>query len=517
MTHAADIVTLPALVRGRLLEPPELSADRVCALAERSAARDGVSVLSRPMLDPETLEPTGDVRLLVLPRPDPRTLGETDPDATMRDLLALPYEDVLAYVGELGQHVRGDGPEIRRAVRAVAGSTGEARATGVLRAQLAGLLDPGAIAAAVDRELSCPEAAGRAVLDSWVAMQARCHRGATARASDAVFGPACSVDPRPQLRAVPTRQLHITAGNSPVVPVVSALWALATKGAAVIKAPSESVLGTALLAGAVARMDPDHPLTRHLSLVYWSGGDRSVEDALLVRGRFERGVVWGSQATLGDLAARMAAADPSMKMLLFGPRVGLSLIGHDALGDLPATARRAATDSMIADQAACTASLVHLVEGSEAQALAYCEELRDALATWDRALPHVLPRAAIGRLRRLRRGAFAHGTWFENGRWPHLTSTVVYMPTAFDLALHPAGRCVVVRSIASLQDAMRVLRPGIGAVGVAPEAARIALRDEIVAKGVDSVLALGEAERGYPGMPHDGVRVLGELVRWVNA
>jgi hypothetical protein len=45
----------------------------------------------------------------------------------------------------------------------------------------------------------------------------------------------------------------------------------------------------------------------------------------------------------------------------------------------------------------------------------------------------------------------------------------------------------------------------------------MALLDEIVARGVDGVLPLGEAERAYPGMPHDGMRVLDELVRWVNA
>jgi hypothetical protein len=301
------------------------------------------------------------------------------------------------------------------------------------------------------------------------------------------------------------------------VPIVSALWAFATKGAAVIKAPHGSVTGTAVLTAAIARMDPDHPLTRHLSLLYWTGGDRRVEDALLVRGRFDRGVVWGSQATLTDLAPRMAAADSAMRMLLFGPRVGLSLIGRDALTDVPATAVRAAADSVIADQAACTASLVHLVEGSEADALAYCEELRSAMATWDRALPHIMARETAGRLRRLQRGAFAYGTWFENGHWPHLTSTVIYMPTAFDLALHPASRCVVVRNVSSLREALRMLHPGIGSVGVAPEAARTALRDEIVARGVDRVLPLGEAERGYPGMPHDGARVLSELVRWANA
>ena len=97
------------------------------------------------------------------------------------------------------------------------------------------------------------------------------------------------------------------------------------------------------------------------------------------------------------------------------------------------------------------------------------------------------------------------------------TSVVVYLPTGFRVALHPAGRCVVVRRVDDLRDAMRALDPSVAAVGLAPEAVRSALRDEITARGVDNVKPLGEAERGYPGMPHDGMRVLSELMCWVNA
>ena len=106
---------------------------------------------------------------------------------------------------------------------------------------------------------------------------------------------------------------------------------------------------------------------------------------------------------------------------------------------------------------------------------------------------------------------------FENGRWPYLTSVVVYLPTGIDLDYHPAGRCVLVRRVDALADALTTLNPRVAAVGVSPETARTALQDQIVGRGVDNVLPLGDAERAYPGMPHDGIRVLSELVRWVSA
>ena len=62
-------------------------------------------------------------------------------------------------------------------------------------------------------------------------------------------------------------------------------------------------------------------------------------------------------------------------------------------------------DTMIANQRACTASLVHYVIGDEGQILSYCDQLRRSLERWDEALPHHMPRAPcqarrVGRARR---------------------------------------------------------------------------------------------------------------------
>ena len=39
---------------------------------------------------------------------------------------------------------------------------------------------------------------------------------------------------------------------------------------------------------------------------------------------------------------------------------------------------------------------------------------------------------------------------------------------------------------------------------------------DLAAHGVSNVVPLGHAERGFAGMPHDGMRVLAELVEWTN-
>jgi Acyl-CoA reductase (LuxC) len=512
---ADGVIRLPALIRGRLEVAPSVKTDRLRAFVRGEAPEpDGVVVIARPVLDRRTLLATGEEHLLVFAAPDARRLVEPDPAGAIRELDALPAGEVLAYVAELRRRLDPQTQAVEATVEAAAVTSPiDSRALRVFAAQLAGLLDPDTLAMAIDRDLSFGALPGSAYVGTWGVAEGPTFQGPAAQLSERIHG-TTSEPVAPRLRAVPTRQLHITAGNSPIVPVVSTIWALATRGAAVVKSPAEAPFGAALLATAMADVDPSHPLTRHTALAYWRGGDRRLEDELLATGAFDRIVVWGSGATVSEVARRAEAT----KTILLGPRAAVSLIGRDALTDgVREVAVRAAADSLVADQAACNSSLVHYVEASEAEALAYCEELRDVLATWDRQLPHAVPRETAGRLRRLKRGAFAHGTWFENGVWPLVTSVVVYLPTGFRIALHPAGRCVVVRRVDDLRDAMRALDPSVAAVGLAPESVRSALRDEIVARGVDNVKPLGEAERGYPGMPHDGMRVLSELVRWVNA
>lgn len=512
-------VRLPALVRGRLVlapAPGELPAARPAgrppAKAERAIV-DGAYTLRRPVLDPARLEPTGAVQTLVLPSVQPEALLG-DRESTL-ELMRLPFADVLDYVAALHAALA-DRPGLVGAIAAAADATSPAgpRAGSLHLELLRGLLDPAALGEAVDRDLGAPGVPGRRHLDGWTATGARARGGVTAELRRHAFAQGEPAPPVARVRALPTRQLHITAATSPVIPLVCALRAIATKSPAVIKASSESHLATTLLAVAMHAVDPEHPITRHTSLVCWPGGDRRVEDVLLGSGRIDRLIAWASATTLESLRARARG----MRSIHLEPRSGASLIGRAALaGDLGTVAVRAAADSLVENQYACTASLTHYVEASPDDALDYCEALRAALARWDAVLPHAPARESVGALRRLRRGRLARERWFVNQRGGVPTSSVVLASGPFDVRAHPLGRCVVVRAVADLDDAVRDLDPGVSTVGVAPEAERTALRDMIAVRGVSNVVPLGEAERAFAGMPHDGRRILSELVEWATA
>ena len=77
-------------------------------------------------------------------------------------------------------------------------------------------------------------------------------------------------------------------------------------------------------------------------------------------------------------------------------------------------------------------------------------------------------------------------------------------------------RLVFVQPVDSLEGTFKYLNQAVSTAGIFPEKRRLELRDRILARGVSNVLPLGQSERFYAGMPHDGMLVLSQLVDWKN-
>ena len=310
---------------------------------------------------------------------------------------------------------------------------------------------------------------------------------------------------------MPTRQLHITAGNAPEIPLLSATRMILSKSVGVIKSPADAVLSGALLALGAAAALPEHPFTRNLSVVYWHGGDESIEQTLFAPNAFDRIVVWGSPEAVTSVQARAIYT----KVISLNPRYGVSMLGSEVFtGDLRQVASLAACDALIYNQKACTASQLQYVEGSLAQVQEYAACLQQALQAWDEALPPFHLPGARGKLKRMRRGKYAQSEWLINSTGGEFSSGVLVMPGEFDILDHPMSRLVVVRPVERLQDALRYLHAGVSTVGVYPEKHRLELRDAILARGVSSVLPLGQCENYFPAAPQDGMMILNQLVDW---
>ncbi len=518
---AGPLVRVPFLVRGELVAPPAI--DRETALGRLGdedyarAADLGVQLLRERLVDRRTMEPALAHRVLVMPDVDGSALLPADPGTTREALAAIPFASVADWLDAAGERLAPGsalGGRLADVVRATSDLPDAFLdvALGIVSA----MFRRDAVRETVDRELALGAVPGATLLDAWIDPGAPAFSGATAMLPGADPSP-----PAPRVRAFPTLQLHVTAGNAPVVAPTSALRMLATKSAGVVKLPSGAVPAGAALAVALAAAAEGRPeiapALRATSLVYFRGGDERVERPLFDPRAVNRVVVWGAPDAVERVGALAGAR--GIRTVVFEPRYGVSLVGQEALADesaLATAAARAAADTLVWNQRACIASWVHYVEADAPDARRYALALRDALARADAVAPSAPSHDGLGAVRRLRRGALVGAEWLTVGDPRRPRAAVVLVPGAFDLAEHPLSRVAIVRPVAHLEDVVALAHRGVSTAGVFPEPRRLALRDALAARGVSNVVPLGSAERGFVGMPHDGMRVLCQLVDWVD-
>jgi hypothetical protein len=533
LTCSSDgVVRCPFLVKGRLVDPPKVSLDAIsrafAVLDERRGSADsyesyvavgGAQVLRHREIDRHTMRGTNRWIYSVMPDVDAKELVETDIEGLTDELYSIAHESMLEWLRLVSAALERE-TEIVARVRDLDRMTSEHPDAFGNVAFLAFpfLLSPDIATASVDAELSQQGIPGRRLLDEWVEMPATrvpgpVHFVGSDFLPDTLAGELQSN--KALVRAMPTRQLHITAGNSPLVPMLSLLRAVWTKSACALKLPSGAVFPGSLVALVAATAAPRHPITRHLSMVYWRGGDESVEQILFVPGAFDRIVVWGAPDSVASVRERARFT----KIICFNPRYSVSFIGHEALepgGDLDGVAARAVCDSMVENQKACIASLVHYVEGSVEDAERYVSAVERALARWDEQFPHPLLNRHRALLKRLERGVLLESRVRLHEVDGAYRSGVVVAPHDFSIKDHPMCRLIVVRPVSNLDECLRFLHPGVATVGIVPDDRRRALRDRVAARGVSNIVPLGHAGATAVGSSHDGMLVLSELVDWKN-
>jgi hypothetical protein len=526
------VVRCPLLVKGRLVGPPEVSADAIArafsALDKGRGSADtpasyaevgNAQVLRHREIDRGTMRATGRWIYSVMPVVDATELVETDIEQVARELYAMPHESVLEWLRVVRAALEQESELVSR-VRDLDRMTSEHPDAFGDAAFVAFpfLLAPEHALEAVDSELGHHGVPGHRLLDEWVEIPGECLPGPVHVVGAPLLPSALMHEihsRRACVRAMPTRQLHITAGNSPLIPVLSLLRALWTKSPCALKLPAGAVLPGSMLALVAGTVAPNHPLTKHLSMVYWQGGDERVERILFLPGAFDRIVVWGAPDAVASVRERARFT----KILCFNPRYSVSFIGREAFeGDrLDEVAARAVCDSMVENQKACIASLVHYVEGSVDDAKRYAVAAQKALAAWDESMAHPLLNRHRGQLKRLERGILLDAQVEYHAVDGDYRSGVIVAPHEFAIKDHPMCRLVVVRPVSRLDECLRFLHPGVATVGMYPDDRRRAMRDAIGARGVSNIVPLGHAGSAPVGSAHDGMLVLSELVDWKNS
>lgn len=496
LTLKDGIIRIPLLIKGKLIAPPQMERSRIekafgCVDIDVSYVKlTGAQVIREQVIDRKTMKYTGDYIYQLMPPVTAEDLIENDIDKLADTLYSLPVDEILDYLDNILDYLCKNRKSVPQAAE-LYGKTSEYPDALLAKwfASMTGILNRKSARQMIDAELSYNGKPGSDFLNGWVKVG-----GET----------AC-------VRAMPTRQLHITAGNVPEVPVISALRAVLTKSAAVIKLPGGAIIPGALVAIAAHEAAPGHPITQNLSLVYWQGGDESIENTLFAPGAFDRVVVWGGPAAV----AAVQSKTPFTKTISLNPRYGISLIGSEAFSEkLEKTVDRALTDVLAYNQKACISSLVHYVEGTEEQATEYASLLQQALKRYDDKTPNFILPQAQGQVKRMKRGRYANARWYLNYDGEDFISGAVVISGEFDILDHPTSRLVIVRPIARLDNALKYIHQSVSTVGVFPEERRQELKDRVLARGVSSVLPLGQCEKVFAGIPHDGMMILNQLVDW---
>ena len=323
-----------------------------------------------------------------------------------------------------------------------------------------------------------------------------------------------SINPgrRTRVRAIPPRLIHVLAGNAPVVPALTVIRGALSKGVHLLKMPSNDMFTATALLRTMAEVDPDHPVVRSFSAVYWRGGDATLESAIFRSQFFDKIVVWG-----GDAAVRHVSkyVGPGFEMVSFDPKVSISMLGREIFASettLHDAARRGAGASLIFNQDACNSSRFHFVEGTTEEVDHYCGALVEALGVdvrYGDGVGGPIPPAET--LEAVEMLSFLEPLYRVFGR-PDGRGMAVRSDQPVDF--HPSGKLVNVVRVDELADALVHVTVATQTVGVFPPARRVALRDRLGSAGVQHITTLGDSE-GFGGTPHDACWPLHRVMRWV--
>jgi hypothetical protein len=440
---------------------------------------------------------------LVFRTPDPHMLLAELPLSSrvgMADLHAITIDDIVDFLAALGERLRlAHNPYLQEAfsITVNASNLTEDVVRAIYDDQLARFFQPARIHDAVNRRL------GRAYVEGWVHER--------------------SIDGRDlRVRAFGARTTHVVAGNSPGVSAQTIVRNAITRSDAIIKTPANDPVTAVAILRTMLDVDPDHPVTRHVSAVYWRGGDETTEQVAYSSPNIDKIVAWGGSAGIRHVARFVG---PGVELISLDPKISISLLGSEVLTD-PTTravaARRLADDVGTMNQEGCVNSRVAYVEtGGVADAEAAVRRLAEdffaalqslpaAQSTPVERVPHPLrdeveAALLLGEPEVVGGGTGAGGVLISGDGRP------------VDYVASLAARYVNLVPVPDLTAVLARISSTTQTCGVFPADLRVRMRDQLALAGVQRVATLGMAAGAgdNQGIPQDGIEVLRRMCRWI--
>jgi hypothetical protein len=462
---------------------------------EKGAASDAAAVVSAPFFARgELIEGTDVVhrsRDLGVSFATPRINLDrvVHPRIEVPPLLNIPLVEIIDFLVETGQRI-GDpkNPFMRDCIDRMSATHVLPRA--VLENQVKGAaayLDKRLLNTVVEQNFPNPKA-----LDEWVP-----HQDYTGR--------------RSFVRAFAPRLVHVLPGNSPGVAVKSIAQGAMVKAINLFKMSSSDPFTTVAILRTMAGIDPNHPIVKSMSAVYWRGGDDSVERVLYRPQYFDKIVAWGGGDAINNVVKYLG---PGFQLVSFDPKTSISCVGKEAFASdatLDVAADLASSDVMVLNQEACVASRFVYVEGGHDEADRFCERLHKRIS--ERA-------AASGDARPLEMDLREQIETMmmmddEYRVWGKTDGRGCVIRSDEPVEFHPINKTANVVCVPSLDAAVKYINVATQTVGFYPFNRMADYRDRLASGGAQRIVRLGEAGPSTIGNPHDAMYPLHRFVHWM--
>ncbi len=425
-------------------------------------------------------------------------LALTNP-ARLAGLYTLTFNDILDYCAELGGHL--DFSRNKYLQEACELSYHTAPVTPpIVKAVYMGLgrmLDRDTIIEAVDKSV------GIKYLEGWVK-------------ETLLDGTELEV------RCFGARALHIVAGNAAGLALLSILRNMVLRSDAIIKAPSNDPFTAAAIARTMIDMAPDHPLTKHVSVAYWKGGDTAFEERLYRPENIEKIVAWGGFSSLKHVTRYI---QPGLELISLDPKRSTSILGagtFESEATMRDAAQRLATDIGTQNQKGCVcARTIYVQSGTDGEGLArinlFGRYVYDAML----ALPNSIstkPRFIEPELKSNVEALRLDDDWYKviGGEEGEGAIIVSQLPDPVSFAAALDDRIANLVPVDDLSQVLDAVDSYTQTVGIYPESLKDELKNTLPLYGAQRIVSLGYAAALKWAAPQDAIEPLRRMGKWIS-
>jgi Acyl-CoA reductase (LuxC) len=323
------------------------------------------------------------------------------------------------------------------------------------------------------------------------------------------------------VRAFGSRQLHIVAGNAPQVSAMTIIRNAISRSDSIIKTPSNDPFTALAIAHTMCDMAPDHPLTRHLSVAYWKGGDQVLEDRLYQPHNVEKIVAWGGLSSVRHVTKYI---QPGLELIALDPKRSISVIGgevFDSEESMRDAAQKLAIDFGVVNQVGCVCSRTAFVlSGVDDEGLEKLKQFGDYTYEAMCALPKHMstaPRAVNPELKANIEAIRVQEDWYYivGGEKDEGAVIVSLVPEPVNFFEYLENRTLNIVPVDDPGEVFPYCDAYTQTVGIYPENLKTTLRDRLPFYGVQRIASLGYATASNLSMPQDAIEPLRRSCKWI--